>query len=547
MTRASKQFALLRTECEGISRSWRKTRLTGWLGWLLVSLGLIMAMHRALTPLAHLTRGLWTPLHLRPAVMLDARHGVTAAVPVVNYSPNHFHDWGDSTKFEFNGVDLYGGIWLKPNSWVGANRVAVNKWTSAGNQCEYQLWYETAAAKLKFSVSPDGTEAAIVSAEIAAPATGSWAFVEFWHVDGVGLGIRSNRSTTGRAAHAGGVFAGTGKLATGGRAAGGEGYNGQMTMLYMSDQVAFTYTDETDTEPDATISADLYNGGVVPVRTDLDAATIAAATRTAGTTGETFLPMDKWVFYVSNGQLQNYPETITGTGNNGTTPIAGPRDAIATLLEGVVSTETDAVGVTLVQATEVRKPQWVPNNGQPYYRANTTVHHLRQGNDGVGDYERTTAFSGMCCAYLTSAAAEASFFSKFDTVGWSFGIDSSGRIELILRNTATTNELRVRHANAPSTGAWHTFGFSYDGSSTTAGVALYIDGALVANTEVVSNLSATILNSVGFQMFGRNGANSAILGRIAHAPAAIPGIRAGADFARYHRWMKRRNPSFALA
>lgn len=54
---------------------------------------------------------------------------------------------------------------------------------------------------------------------------------------------------------------------------------------------------------------------------------------------------------------------------------------------------------------------------------------------------------------------------------------------------------------------WHHVVVTYDGSSTAAGLNLYIDGEQQAVTRPVDNLTATVIPGVNWRIGSRNGSN----------------------------------------
>lgn len=76
----------------------------------------------------------------------------------------------------------------------------------------------------------------------------------------------------------------------------------------------------------------------------------------------------------------------------------------------------------------------------------------------------------------------------------SLGNNSSLMVDLI--NTYPSNYIRLTTpTNSITTGVWHHVAFTYDGSSTAAGVKVYINGVEQTKTVVADTLSATIVSS----------------------------------------------------
>src|SRR3990167_170004 len=125
------------------------------------------------------------------------------------------------------------------------------------------------------------------------------------------------------------------------------------------------------------------------------------------------------------------------------------------------------------------------------------------GNDvSVGTdvylYERTQAFSvGMWINITRYLAGAAHIWSEYQPVspfrGRLIRIDS-GLIRFWLINTINSNELKVNYA-VPPLKRWIRAVFTYDGSSTAAGVKLYLDGVLQTQVSSAATLSATIVET----------------------------------------------------
>lgn len=126
-------------------------------------------------------------------------------------------------------------------------------------------------------------------------------------------------------------------------------------------------------------------------------------------------------------------------------------------------------------------------------------------NEAV-NFERTTQFSFFAWLYLnagrTSGGTDRLIYNRLNwtTVkGISFATSSLNKPYVILSNTWETNCIFVRADNAVSTGAWHQWGLTYDGSSSAAGLVIYTDGAAVTTTTVHNNLSSSLkITSPGF-------------------------------------------------
>lgn len=149
--------------------------------------------------------------------------------------------------------------------------------------------------------------------------------------------------------------------------------------------------------------------------------------------------------------------------------------------------------------------------------------YVNMGN--VCDFDTSDPFSLSCWVKLSGATGQyfmskISSVSPFTTNGWGYGLfqtsTSGGRLDFILRSYdgATLTFLGVRTTNAAvNDGAWHHVVSTYDGSSTPAGIKLYIDGVEITNkTTTINTLGANhISNSGDFNISGYTDGGSALL------------------------------------
>jgi len=152
-------------------------------------------------------------------------------------------------------------------------------------------------------------------------------------------------------------------------------------------------------------------------------------------------------------------------------------------------------------------PQWVTGYKQKWAieLESANSEYLTAGAD-VLDIERTDKRSISGVFNLTSNNVV--IISKRDdsspNSGWEVAVDSSGRVVFSLVNTVTTNHLEARTDDAFNDGFDHWFTITYDGSSSSAGVALLIDGQNRSASTVLNTLSATTVNSINLHIGTRN-------------------------------------------
>jgi hypothetical protein len=161
--------------------------------------------------------------------------------------------------------------------------------------------------------------------------------------------------------------------------------------------------------------------------------------------------------------------------------------------------------------------------------ANATDTYVDVANPSNFAFERTNAFTLAAWIYRTSTATEGNILAKvLSSAGWtgySFWMDFNGAsffctsncVKVTLVNdVGTSNTLYVSADNTPAaTGAWHHVAATYDGSSTAAGVKIYVDGVAQATVVIIDNLTASILAATDLKIgVDVTGQTDAFTGRI---------------------------------
>ena len=123
-------------------------------------------------------------------------------------------------------------------------------------------------------------------------------------------------------------------------------------------------------------------------------------------------------------------------------------------------------------------------------------------NAAALNFERTQAFSGMVLAQRITSADDAGaligkMLSTGAITGWRLALEAainSYKLNLALINNAGTSNLIRVDGTTQFTRLtdWNLFGFSYDGSSTEAGISLYRNGVKETPVNTGGTLSATI-------------------------------------------------------
>jgi hypothetical protein len=116
--------------------------------------------------------------------------------------------------------------------------------------------------------------------------------------------------------------------------------------------------------------------------------------------------------------------------------------------------------------------------------------------DGVGDYERTQAFSIDLWVMPNEVYEDATVFNHREdnnsgNAGYQLQLDKN-RLQFDLQHSRAGNMIRVVSRQPLPVKQWSRVTVTYDGSSRAAGVALYVDGVRAEADVVSDNLTRTI-------------------------------------------------------
>ena len=116
----------------------------------------------------------------------------------------------------------------------------------------------------------------------------------------------------------------------------------------------------------------------------------------------------------------------------------------------------------------------------------------------IFDIDQTTQLSSSM--WVKTSDVSVPLISKKATgttgKGWEVGLDSCGRVEYRITNTASTNELHVRGDTAVNTCTWTHIAVTYNGIPSCGGSAvdIYVNGRLDTKGVITNNLTSCTLN-----------------------------------------------------
>jgi hypothetical protein len=139
---------------------------------------------------------------------------------------------------------------------------------------------------------------------------------------------------------------------------------------------------------------------------------------------------------------------------------------------------------------------------QPAYAGNSAFNATQQCGFIVGnvlEYERTQPWTVMAAIKTSIKPASAALIftnvpaNGRDYKGYELWLNSTGHLQVRIISVISTNYIGVIGSTVLTNGAWHFVAATYDGSSTAAGVKLYVDGVLETPTIEANTLTTTIV------------------------------------------------------
>lgn len=136
----------------------------------------------------------------------------------------------------------------------------------------------------------------------------------------------------------------------------------------------------------------------------------------------------------------------------------------------------------------------------------------------VTSFNRTDDFSVF--AFYKNTGVSQTILAKqsaANQVGWRFVISSDPDEDFIMAGPGASQQIQAgRTSRPPTDGAWHQFGFTYDGSSDANGLSFYIDSVFGSSTLGTNNLTSdNTTNSEPLQI-GRRGTSAEFNGTLKH-------------------------------
>jgi len=124
--------------------------------------------------------------------------------------------------------------------------------------------------------------------------------------------------------------------------------------------------------------------------------------------------------------------------------------------------------------------------------------------DGTDDYvdtkqiqfERTNPFSLCIWVYPTLVSNHQLINNENSSyTGYRLDITTTSVIGFSLRNTPTTNQANITTTGTLLANKWYNIVATYNGSSNTSGMNIYINGAVQSVTSITNNLTSTIISN----------------------------------------------------
>jgi len=159
--------------------------------------------------------------------------------------------------------------------------------------------------------------------------------------------------------------------------------------------------------------------------------------------------------------------------------------------------------------TTVNSPSWVAGKLNNSIQLNGSSQYINLGT--IAPFERTSNFSIEAWIYPNNVSSAGGIISKAKATapynGWTIYI-SGTKLKAQLINTDPGNLIFITGSTILTDNTWYHIVVTYNGSSTAAGLKMYINGVLETPTVNQNSLSASILSSestnIGLLQTGAN-------------------------------------------
>ena len=129
----------------------------------------------------------------------------------------------------------------------------------------------------------------------------------------------------------------------------------------------------------------------------------------------------------------------------------------------------------------------------------------------VLDFDGSTPFSISTWVYprTISASSQVPIAKALNSgvfPGYWIVYSTSG-IAFVMRNTSTTNELSIRNSFTPTINTWYNILITYDGSKSSAGLKVYVNGSLGTQVVLANTLTGSISTTQSLKIGARQNTN----------------------------------------
>lgn len=223
-----------------------------------------------------------------------------------------------------------------------------------------------------------------------------------------------------------------------------------------------------------------------------------------------------WDFSNSSNYIYNSSEIII---NNGLAYLNGTDNPVYSLWHlnegnGTIvndSSGNNRDGIIIANAT------WVAGKLNNALQFNGATQYVNFTNTSLASFERTEAHSyEFWIKTATIPSTYGNILGRYDATnvrGFTIYIDNLPKV-VFLEANAVSNYLQVRtSATNVVNGSWHHIIVTYDGSSSSAGVKIYIDGVSQTVDVPKDNLGGTSITAESFKI-GKDSANNYFTGNL---------------------------------